>query len=432
MLHAAYNLLWYPALPFALLASHPASLRDYRERMGRGEFPDTTGAPRIWIHASSVGEIEAVRPVAIGLLEHYRGAVLAITTMTAAGRDAAQRRIPDASAWMLAPFDTPRAVRSFLARFRPDALLIAETEIWPNYFLEASRFGARVAVVNGRMSERSMRRYMIARSLFGDALGRANLIMVQSHDDACRYGKLNGISDHASKIIVTGNTKISTDRENETPIRRELLAFAPERQIFIAGSTAPGEEAVLVDAYRELRQRFRNLALVIAPRHLDRVGEVEKILENDSLRYVKASNLDHESSIAGADILLLDTMGDLRALYRRATFAFVGGSFAPGRGGQSPAEPAMASVPVLIGPYHENQRESVNSILAAGGAAIVRNASDLVNESARWLADNDARQNAGSAARDAILGQSGAARIAVEKIQALIDSADPRHRASLG
>jgi 3-deoxy-D-manno-octulosonic-acid transferase len=282
------------------------------------------------------------------------------------------------------------------------------------------------------MSERSMRRYMIARSLFEDALGRANLIMVQSRDDACRYGKLNGISDHASKIIVTGNTKISTDRENETPIRRELLAFAPERQIFIAGSTAPGEEAVLVDAYRELRQRFRNLALVIAPRHLDRVGEVEKILENDSLRYVKASNLDHESSIAGADILLLDTMGDLRALYRRATFAFVGGSFAPGRGGQSPAEPAMASVPVLIGPYHENQRESVNSILAAGGAAIVRNASDLVNESAHWLADDAARQNAGRAAHDAILGQSGAARIAVKKIQALIDSADPPHRASLG
>ncbi|HSU90097.1 MAG TPA: glycosyltransferase N-terminal domain-containing protein, partial [Sporolactobacillaceae bacterium] len=94
MLHAAYNLLWYPALPFALLASHPGSMRDYRERMGRGEFPDTSGAPRIWIHASSVGEIEAVRPVALGLLEHYRGAVLAITTMTAAGRDAARRRIP--------------------------------------------------------------------------------------------------------------------------------------------------------------------------------------------------------------------------------------------------------------------------------------------------------------------------------------------------
>jgi 3-deoxy-D-manno-octulosonic-acid transferase len=271
------------------------------------------------------------------------------------------------------------------------------------------------------MSERSMRRYMLARSLFEDALGRANLIMTQSRDDACRYGKLNGKSDHTSRIIVTGNTKISADATNEMPIRPELLAFAPERQILIAGSTASGEELVLVDAYRELRQRFRNLAMVIAPRHLDRVGEVEKILQSDSLRYVKASNLDRESSIAAADILILDTMGDLRALYRRANVAFVGGSLAPGRGGQSPTEPAMAGVPVLIGPYHENQRDSVNSILAAGGAAIVKNAADVVNECARWLADDVARQNAGGAARDAILGQSGGARIAVEKIQALID-----------
>ena len=115
MLSAIYNLLWYPALPFALIAAHPASMRDYRERMGHGDFPEITGASRIWIHAASVGEIEAIRPVANGLLERHPGAIMTITTMTATGREAAQRRIPGAAAWMLAPFDNRSAVRSFLA-----------------------------------------------------------------------------------------------------------------------------------------------------------------------------------------------------------------------------------------------------------------------------------------------------------------------------
>jgi 3-deoxy-D-manno-octulosonic-acid transferase len=274
-------------LPFALLAAHPSNKRDFSERMGRGEFPDLAGAPRIWIHASSVGEIEAIRPVAAGLLERYPGAVLAITTMTAAGRNAAKRRIPGASAWMLAPFDTPWAVRSFLARLRPRLLLITETEIWPNYFLETARFGARIVVVNGRMSERSMRRYMLARSLFDNALGRADLIMTQSREDASRYGRF----ELARNIMVTGNTKIAENSGNESPIRPELLTFAPDRQILIAGSTGVGEEPIVLNAYRILRQRFANLALVIAPRHLERVGELEKMLQADSRRYVRASSL---------------------------------------------------------------------------------------------------------------------------------------------
>ena len=170
MLSSLYNLLWYPALPFALIAAHPANMRDYRERMGHGDFPQAAGALRIWIHASSVGEIEAIRPVANGLLDRHPGTFMVITTMTTAGRDAAQRRIPGAAAWMLAPLDNRRAVRSFLKLVRPRVVLITETEIWPNYFIESARSGATVAVVNGRISERSLRRYLRARGLFEDAL----------------------------------------------------------------------------------------------------------------------------------------------------------------------------------------------------------------------------------------------------------------------
>jgi 3-deoxy-D-manno-octulosonic-acid transferase len=411
--------LWYPALPFALIAAHPATMRDYRERMGHGDFPKTAGAPRMWIHAASVGEIEAIRPVAIGLLGRHPGAVMTITTMTAAGREAAMRRIPGASAWMLAPFDNRRAVRSFLERVRPSVVLITETEIWPNYFLESARTGAKIAVVNGRISERSMSRYMRVHRLFHDALGQAHLILTQSKEDARRYAKF----DLATKIIVNGNTKIETpeaEMASEAAIRPELMAFAPGRKIFVAGSTAPGEDAIIANAYRRLRKEFPQLALTIAPRHLERMPEVENALRAASLDYVKASELNSTAAVREANVLILDTMGELRSFYRRAAIAFVGGSLAPGRGGQNPAEPALVDVPVLIGPYHENQQQIVASMVSAGGARIVKDARDIVSEAAKWLGDDAARKAAGRSACASVSQASGGAQIALKHIEALI------------
>ncbi|MGA9723230.1 MAG: glycosyltransferase N-terminal domain-containing protein [Candidatus Binatus sp.] len=417
MLSALYNILWYPALPFALLAAHPASVRDYRERMGHGDFPDASGAPRIWIHAASVGEIEAIRPVAVGLLERYPDAVVAITTMTAAGREAAMRRIPGAAAWMLAPLDNRRAVRTFLQRVRPSVVIITETEIWPNYFIESARSGAAVAVVNGRISDRSLRRYLRARGLFENALGHATLILTQSVDDAHRYSEF----DIAARVIVTGNTKIETVGATEEPIRPELMAFAPGRKIFIAGSTAPGEATVIVEAYRELRKDFPQLALAIAPRHLERTPDVENALRAASLDYVKASELSSPDAARDADVLILDTMGELRSFYRRGAIALVGGSLTPGRGGQNPAEPALVEVPVLIGPHHENQKQIVSSIVSSGGARIVNNARDIVFESSKWLGDDAARQQAGRIARATVNRVSGGAQFALKHLEALIN-----------
>jgi 3-deoxy-D-manno-octulosonic-acid transferase len=418
MLSAMYNLLWYPALPFALLAAHPANMRDYRERMGHGDFPQTTGTPRIWIHAASVGEIEAIRPVAIGLLEHHPNAAIIITTMTAAGREAAMRRIPGALAWMLAPLDNRRAVRSFLENVRPSVVLITETEIWPNYFIESARAGATIAVVNGRISERSLRRYLRARGLFQDALGHATLILTQSVDDAHRYAEF----DLTARVVVTGNTKIEapSDTKNEEPLRPELLAFASGRKILIAGSTAPGEDTVIANAYRELRKDFPQLALTIAPRHLERTPEVENALRAASLKFVKASELNAPNVVRDADVLILDTMGELRGFYRRGAIAFVGGSLAPGRGGQNPAEPALADVPVLVGPYHENQKEIVSSMVSSGGARIVKNSGDIISEASKWLGDEAARQQAGRSARASVSKGSGGARLALKHLEALI------------
>jgi 3-deoxy-D-manno-octulosonic-acid transferase len=292
-------------------------------------------------------------------------------------------------------------------------VIITETEIWPNYFIESSRAGAKIAVVNGRISERSLRRYMHARSLFESALNNATLILAQSDEDAQRYSRF----ELAAKVIVTGNTKIQAPIEE--PLRSELLGFASGRKILIAGSTAPGENAVIADAYGALRKEFSTLALAIAPRHLDRTPDVESALRAASLDYVKASQLRSANAAPGADVLILDTMGDLRTFYRRGTIAFVGGSLAPGRGGQSPVEPALAEVPVLIGPYHENQRDVVSSLVSAGGARVVQDAADIADQASKWLRDDDARSAAGRSARDA-LSAGGGAQLALKHLNALI------------
>ncbi len=413
MLRLFYNLLWYPALPIALLYSRSGDSRGLRERLGTAAPRlDGTGL-RLWVHAASVGEIESIQGIAARLLRDTPGSAAVVTTMTVAGRDIARRRMPRAMAWMLAPLDCPLTVRTFLRRVRPTLVLVAETELWPNYFFEAHRAGARIAIVNGRLSERSLRRYRRARSLFGRALGCADLVMVQTSSDAARFALLGVRSD---RIVVTGNTKFDPDAGAEMPLRRELESFASGRPILIAGSTAPGEERIVVDAYLRLRERFPALALIVAPRHLGRSVEVERIATAAGLRPIRASD---RVSDGAADMMILDTMGELRALYRRAAIAFVGGSLTAERGGQNPAEPAAASVPVLFGPYHENQRETAAALIAEGGARIVSSGDELVSAVTEWLADEAARQEAGRRARRCIERLSGGVRVSLMRLRGL-------------
>lgn len=414
VLHALYNLIWYPALPFALLASNGTDAQGSRERLGIAVPRSESNALRIWAHASSVGEIEAIRSVMMRLMRDVPTATAVITAMTTAGRDVARRRIPKAKAHLLAPLDHPVAVRAFLRRVRPDLVLIAETELWPNYFWEAKKFGARIAIINGRISERSLVRYKRLGKLFVRAIQCADLIMAQTAHDVDRFVAM-GVD--RSRIVVTGNTKFDPDAAGEMALRRELQEFAGERPIFIAGSTAAGEEEIIVNAYLELRREFPALALIVAPRHLVRVPEVEKIIGERSLKCVRASAARFDAS---AEVMILDTMGELRPLYRRGTVAFVGGTLNEVRGGQNPAEPASVSVPVMFGPYYENQQETASALVAAGGARVVNNAEEIVRVAAKWLANDEARQTAGRAARECILQLSGGVGASLMHLRTLI------------
>ena len=414
ILHRLYNLLWYPALPFALLASNGADSQGSRERLGIAAPRSESSALRIWAHASSVGEIEAIHSVMMRLMHDAPAATAVITAMTTAGRDVARRRIPKASAHLLAPLDNPSAVRAFLRRVRPDLVLIAETELWPNYFWEAKKFGAKIAIINGRISARSLARYQRLGKLFSRAIQCADLVMAQTAHDVDRFAAM-GVD--RNRIVVTGNTKFDPDAAGEMPLRRDLQEFAGERPIFIAGSTAAGEEEVIVTAYLELRKEFPSLALILAPRHLVRVPEVEKIVTDRALKYVRASAARFDTA---ADVMILDTMGELRPLYRRATIAFVGGTLNEVRGGQNPAEPASVSVPVMFGPYYENQQETASALIDAGGARVVNDADEIVRTGAKWLANEEARRTAGRAARECIVQLSGGVSTSLMHLRALI------------
>jgi 3-deoxy-D-manno-octulosonic-acid transferase len=423
MLRHLYNALWYPALPVALALSGGA--RDAgtrRARMGlawAGDGAAPSAEPRIWAHAASVGEVGALRAVVTALVRERPGATLVVTTMTAAGRDAARRSLPGARAHLLAPLDCRRALGPFLDALRPTLVLIAETELWPNYFIESHRAGARIAIVNGRISERALARYRYVRPLLRGALSSADLILAQTDDDARRFVMLGAAP---SRVIVTSNTKFDLDTLGAAPLRPELGAFAPGCSLLVAGSTAPGEEQIVIDAWRELRIRFGQLALVLAPRHLERAAEVEGLLRSAQIECSKASALD--GGMAGASrVLLLDTMGDLRAMYGRGAAAFVGGSMMPGRGGQSLAEPAAAGVPVLFGPFHENQRAIAAALLEARAGAVVRDAAELTRAVAVFLGDESERLAAGRRARAAVERMAGGVAATLIRLRPLISVA---------
>ncbi len=410
-----YNLAWYPALPLALAVTDSGA-PCLAERLGKADCRmPSEASPRIWLHASSVGEIEAARPIAIGLLEQYPGAALMVTTMTASGRDAATRRIP-AAVCRLAPLDHPLAVRRFLKSAAPDVVLITEAELWPNYFIESRRRGARLAIVNGRLSARSLKRYKLLGPLWRAVVNCADLVMVQSGADAEHYQALGAGAD---RIVVTGNTKF-TSSAMEAELHGALAKFAADGPTLIAGSTAPGEEVQILTAYTQLRAEFPALRLVLAPRHLERTLEIQQLLNRQGLDYLQASELKRGANTGQGSVLLLDTLGDLGPLYRCGTLAFVGGSLFEGRGGQNLGEPAAAGVAVFFGPFHQKQQETAQALLAHGGGAIVRDAQELVCAAARLLRDPVARREQAARARQAYEGLAGGAARTLTGLRALI------------
>jgi len=391
------------AVPLSPIAAY-RTLTDGRfrkslpERFGR--VPPRSGG--FWIHAASVGEVNTVKPLVSELRKRRPALSVAVSTVTAGGRDNAINAFPNDTVGY-APLDLSCCVRAAFARWRPRALVIVEQEIWPNLILEAD---VPVFLVNGRMSPRSFDRYRRFAGLARRVLRRLDRLFVQTADYRDRYLRL-GVSP--DRIEVTGNLKFdstpSIDIEEQRRLHRALLNLASESMVVVGASTHHPEEELLVDAFQTLAPKVKDLRLILAPRHLERVREVIAMAASKGL---EALPLSERVPRAIAPITVIDQLGKLAPAFSVATVVFVGGTIYP-RGGQNMIEPASMGKPVVVGPSLFNFRDVADTLREAGGLRIVRNAAELAPALEQMLQSPERLVDMALKARAVVASGKGAA-----------------------
>ena len=386
--------------------------------------PRTSDRPCIWFHAVSVGEVLQLQAVVAQMRIARPDVEIVVTTTTSTGYDVARQKFAGDHVCYF-PLDFSWAVRRALDRIRPQAIVLVELELWPNFVRTANRRGIPIVLVNGRISEKSHRGYRRIRPFVGSLLRRLSIIAVQND---LYGGRLLDLGAPPERVIVTGSIKfdgVQTDRNNpRTNGLREAFGIQPGATVFIAGSTQDPEEEYAVDAYLALRPRFPNLRLVVVPRHKERFDEVAAAITRRGLPLLRRSTgqLQHGRHSSSPPILLLDTLGELSACWGLADVAFVGGSLTQ-RGGQNMIEPAAYGAAVLFGPNTKNFRDVVDVLLAGSAARVVHDDADLKNTVEQFLADPEAARKLGRVAQRLVLAQQGATARTIDKILEVLPAA---------
>ena len=398
-------------------------LGDVRGRLGRSAWPDLDGG--IWIHAVSVGEVGVARNLVAAIRRSRPGTRIGVSTTTAAGRELAEKTLSRDAAVFAFPFDLAGPVERSLDQTRPGLVLLTETEIWPLFLERAARRCIPVALVNGRISERSFRRYRRVRGFMGRVLSRVALFAMQSPEDARRVVDLGGLPE---RVHVTGNVKYDLPEPAPFPDAERLRSAAAGRPVVVAGSTAEGEDEIVLEAWSRLSPRP---LLLLAPRRPERFDEAARLAESRGLTVFRrshpASRVPDPARVS--DVYILDTIGELASAYREAAVAFVGGSLAP-RGGQNPIEAWAAGTLVVAGPHMENFREIAAAGEARGILVRVPDASGLADALAAALGDAGKTRDLGRRAADFVSESRGAAERTVDAAPALASPAARRGAAS--
>ncbi len=425
-----YSLLIVLLAPLVFAIALFRGLRDrshwsnLRERFGWGLFAD--GAPSIWLHAVSLGEVTAAASLVRALRARYPAIPFVLSTATATGRARAQALFGDEIGIRFLPYDTPGSVRRFLKRIRPRLAIIMETELWPNLLHECRRCGVPVVFASARLTPKSVARYRRIGALIRGALSENTLVAAQTPEDAERF---IAIGADRSRTHVIGNVKFDIELGDSIIEKgRQLRArYIGPRPVWIAGSTHGGEEEQLLDAHAALQggqaQALPAQALLmLVPRHPQRFESVSNLLVRRGIRFDRRSVAD--AVRPEAQVLLVDTVGELAALYAAADVAFVGGSLVP-VGGHNLLEPAALGVPVVTGPYNANSKEIARLLVEGGGAVEVQDAAALVEVLRKFLADPALRQQVGARGREFVERHRGSVARLLDLIAPLLAAPPP-------
>ena len=377
--------------------------------------------PSIWIHAVSVGELLTARPLIAALREKHPSLRIFLSTTTMSAQQLARRNPLDVDGVFYFPFDLGFVVRRTLDLVKPKLFLMMESEIWPNLLRECRRRGVRTAIVNGRLSARSFPRYRLARGFFRHVLADIDRFCVQSDESRRRFVEIGAPPD---RVTVTGSQKFDSlepasagqARSRERVLR--YFRFPPARPVWVAGSTMKGEEALVLRVFRRLKASQPTAALVLAPRHPERFDDVVAMAQQEGFRTVRRSELPIDAE-PRADVVVLDTIGELAAVYQVGTVVFVGGSLVP-TGGHNILEPAVFGRPVVFGPHMHNFAEIAAAFVAADAGVQVVSDGAFEDDVLALMADPVRRARLGAAARALVDANRGAKAKTLETLDLLL------------
>ena len=415
-----YHTLTYILLPFLVLFWFVKSLlnQSYLDRLtqrfGFGYPKLNSGS--IWIHAVSVGEVQASIPLVNELKQHYPYKEIIITTVTPTGSKQVKNIFKGAVKTSYIPFETNFAIKNFYNSIKPSVALIMETEIWPNLYKECGIRGIPLILVSARISEKSLINYKRFLPLFRDTLSHGILIAAQSQIDADRFLALGASKD---RTWIMGNIKFDFKLPEEILTKAKIYRskIFPRRHIWIAASTHEHEEEIILEAHKKISKKIRNLLLILVPRHPERFAKITQILREDNWIYSKKS--DDQDIPESCQVLLIDTIGELLFFYACSDVAFVGGSLLP-VGGHNLLEPAAIGLPIITGAHTFNQKEMTDRLAQVNALRIAHNANSLSSDVIFFLTNTEESKNAGQRGKLIVESNKGAIKSLMKRLCIII------------